>query len=74
MHGGDVDCERTGRPEAAPGDDASCALAELPPGARARVVEVVVDGAPEVARRLGDYEVCLRRAQAAHIRTVEAHR
>jgi ferrous iron transport protein A len=101
MHGGDVDCERRGRPEAAPGDDASCALAELPPGARARVVEVVVDGAPEVARRLGDlgftpgtlvevvrraplrdpvvyrvkdYEVCLRRAQAAHIRTVEAHR
>ncbi|MEU1788173.1 FeoA family protein [Streptomyces sparsogenes] len=63
--------------------------------------EVVVDGAPDVARRLydlgftpgtvvevvpraplrdpvvyqvKDYEVCLRREQAACVRTVEAHR
>jgi ferrous iron transport protein A len=73
-------------------------LAELAPGARATVVEVVA-GAPETARRLGalgftpgavvevvrraplrdpvvyrvkDYEICLRRAQAACVSTVEA--
>jgi ferrous iron transport protein A len=74
-------------------------LAELAPGARATVVEVVTAGAPETARRLGalgftpgavvevvrraplrdpvvyrvkDYEICLRRAQAACVHTVVA--
>ncbi len=73
--------------------DQSC-LAELAPGARARVVGVVAD-APAVGRRLADlgftvgavvevvrraplrdpviyrvkdYELCLRRAQAAFVR------
>ncbi|MFF1272507.1 ferrous iron transport protein A [Streptomyces marokkonensis] len=74
------------------------ALADLAPGARATVVEVVADAAPDTARRLGalgftpgtvvevvrraplrdpavyrvkDYEVCLRRAQAACVHTTE---
>jgi ferrous iron transport protein A len=74
-------------------------LAELAPGARATVVEVVAAGAPETARRLGalgftpgavvevvrraplrdpvvyrvkDYEICLRRAQAACVHTIAA--
>ncbi|MFI1164419.1 ferrous iron transport protein A [Streptomyces sp. NPDC020801] len=79
-----------------------CSLADLAPGARAVVTEVVVDEAPSVARRLHDlgfgpgavvevvrraplrdpvvyrvkdYEVCLRRAQAACVRVVaEAQR
>ncbi|GGW47004.1 iron transporter FeoA [Streptomyces lucensis JCM 4490] len=79
-------------------ESALCALADLVPGARATVVEVVADGAPDTARRLGalgfapgtvvevvrraplrdpvvyrvkDYEVCLRRAQAACVFTTE---
>ncbi|KUL55540.1 iron transporter FeoA [Streptomyces sp. NRRL F-4489] len=73
----------------------------MEPGSRATVVEVVVDGEPEITRRLHDlgftpgtvvevvrraplrdpvvyrvkdYEVCLRRAQAARIRTTGAVR
>lgn len=76
-------------------------LADLPPGARATVVEVIAAGSEATARRLGelgftpgtvvevvrraplqdpviyrvkDYEICLRRAQAARIHTVEAGR
>ncbi|GAA0904837.1 FeoA family protein [Streptomyces thermoalcalitolerans] len=79
----------------------ACALADLEPGARAAVTEVVAGGAPAVARRLADlgfvpgavvevvrraplrdpvvyrvkdYEVCLRRAQSACVRVVEAKR
>ncbi|MEU5223578.1 FeoA family protein [Streptomyces toyocaensis] len=77
------------------------ALADLAPGSRATVVEVVPDAAPGTARRLGalgftpgtvvevvrraplrdpavyrvrDYEVCLRRAQAACVRTTGVER
>ncbi|WP_432135307.1 MULTISPECIES: FeoA family protein [unclassified Streptomyces] len=95
---GDVDGgPEAGRP-ACVRRDVGTFLAELEPGARATVVEVVAGGAPEVARRLGDlgftpgtpvevvrraplrdpviyrvkdYEVCLRRAQAACIRITE---
>ncbi|MEU5591326.1 FeoA family protein [Streptomyces sp. NPDC020298] len=101
MRGGDVESGLTGRVPTAVGGDAARALAELAPGALATVVAVVADGAPDVARRLGDlgftpgtvvevvrraplrdpvvyrvkdYEVCLRREQAACVRTVEAHR
>ncbi|MFI2433583.1 ferrous iron transport protein A [Streptomyces sp. NPDC018693] len=82
-------------------EGAGCALDELAPGDRATVVAVVADGAPELARRLGDlgftpgtvvevvrraplrdpvvyrvkdYEVCLRRAQAARVRMSGPHR
>lgn len=101
MRDGDAESGLTGRLPTAARDDASQALADLAPGTRATVVGVVVDGAPDVARRLydlgftpgtvvqvvrraplrdpvvyrvKDYEVCLRRAQAACVRTVEAHR
>ncbi|MCF3132329.1 ferrous iron transport protein A [Streptomyces olivochromogenes] len=76
-------------------------LADLPPGARATVVEVLPVRSTAVARRLGDlgftpgaavevvrraplrdpvvyrvkdYEVCLRRTEAACVRTVGADR
>lgn len=74
-------------------------LADLAPGARATVAEVVTAGSPQTARRLAalgftpgavvevvrraplrdpvvyrvkDYEICLRRAQAACVHTVVA--
>ncbi|MFE1290313.1 ferrous iron transport protein A [Streptomyces sp. NPDC058751] len=92
---------RAGRRATAVPEGASRALADLVPGARATVVEVVTDGAPGTARRLRalgftpgtvvevvrraplrdpvvyrvkDYEVCLRRAQAACVRTTEVER
>jgi ferrous iron transport protein A len=101
MRGGDVESGLTDGLLTAAGDDASWALADLAPGTRATVAGVVVDGAPDVARRLydlgftpgtvvevvrraplrdpvvyrvKDYEICLRRAQAACVRIVEAHR
>lgn len=73
-------------------------LADLAPGARATVAEVVTTGSPQTARRLAalgftpgavvevvrraplrdpvvyrvkDYEICLRRAQAACVHTVD---
>ncbi|MER6808113.1 FeoA family protein [Spirillospora sp. NPDC000708] len=73
-------------------------LADVPPGSRVRVLEVISTGADAVGRRLGalgftpgtvvevvrraplgdpviyrlkDYEVCLRRTEAARIRTRE---
>lgn len=76
-------------------------LAELPPGARAKVVRVTTADSPATARRLGDlgftpgsvvevvrraplrdpviyrvkdYEVCLRRVQAACVQVVEVDR
>jgi ferrous iron transport protein A len=76
-------------------------LADLPPGARATVVDVLAVRSTVVARRLGDlgftpgaavevvrraplrdpvvyrvkdYEVCLRRTEAACVRTVGAER
>ncbi|MFD8302680.1 ferrous iron transport protein A [Streptomyces sp. NPDC059690] len=76
-------------------------LADLDPGARAAVTEVVADGAPAVVRRLHDlgfapgavvevvrraplrdpvlyrvkdYEVCLRRTEAACVRVTGAER
>ncbi|MEU6556456.1 FeoA family protein [Streptomyces sp. NPDC046915] len=84
--------------QAAVSEGAPRALADLVPGERATVVEVLADGAPDTARRLGalgftpgtvvevvrraplrdpvvyrvkDYEVCLRRAQAACVHTTE---
>jgi ferrous iron transport protein A len=83
-----------GTPAPAPAADAGCSLADLAPGARAEVVDVVGGGPTavrltelgvtpgtvvEVVRRaplrdpviyrLKDYELCLRRAQAACVRT-----
>ncbi|MFF4397174.1 ferrous iron transport protein A [Streptomyces sp. NPDC001480] len=100
MSVGGRDAVQTGCQAAVPGG-ALCALADLVPGARATVVEVVANGAPDTARRLGalgftpgtvvevvrraplrdpavyrvkDYEVCLRRAQAACVYTTEVER
>jgi ferrous iron transport protein A len=97
MSVGGGDAVQAGRRAAVSGG-ALCALADLVPGARARVVEVVADGAPDTARRLSalgftpgtvvevvrraplrdpvvyqvkDYEVCLRRTQAACVYTTE---
>lgn len=83
----------TSAPEQLPGS-----LADLAPGTRATVLEVLAAGSEATARRLGelgftpgtvvevvrraplrdpviyrvkDYEICLRRAQAARIRTAE---
>ncbi|MFF8925938.1 ferrous iron transport protein A [Streptomyces longwoodensis] len=100
MRGGDAESELTGGLPTTTGNDASQTLADMVPGTRITVVAVVVDGAPDVARRLADlgftpgtlvevvrraplrdpvvyrvkdYEVCLRREQAACVRTVEVH-
>ena len=100
MNSGDRDVDtEPGRRAAGPDPDgAGRALAELPPGARGRVVTVTDDGSSRTARqlrdlgftpgtvvevvrraplrdpvvfRVKDYDLCLRRAQAACVRVVE---
>ncbi|MFF4585565.1 ferrous iron transport protein A [Streptomyces sp. NPDC001388] len=101
MSMGDEHAGAPGRRATAVVGRAPRSLADLAPGARATVVEVVAEGEPETVRRLGalgftpgtvvevvrraplrdpvvyrlkDYEVCLRRAQAAYVRTIGADR